>query len=232
MNKSYILLMTMFFVSLKGALAQQNITQENQLIPDRTAPFYSGAVYFNTYRIKNNLHPFLGAYDDQSGGVWYQGVYHAYDYLKYDIFQGQLIAKSSSANELVYIALDMSLVDKFHIGDKWMVKKKNPTANQFGFLELLWSGESVHLWKSEQRKRIKKREGVLDYLEFKPVISYYIEIKQVLYLLDRNLKLSALFPKSDEVLNKIQDELDRQKKEQSEESLINIVSSLDKISAL
>jgi len=113
-----------------------------------------------------------------------------------------------------------------------MVKKKNPTANQFGFLELLWSGESVHLWKSEQRKRIKKREGVLDYLEFKPVISYYIEINQVLYLLDRNLKLSALFPKSNEVLNKIQDELDRQKKEQSEESLINIVSSLDKISAL
>ncbi len=231
MNKWLIFLMMVFFVGIKWSLAQQNITQENEKATDRTGPFYSGAVYFNYYRIKNDLHPFLGAYEDRSGGVWYRGVYYAHDYLKYDLFQGQLIAKSSSANALVYIAVDMSLVDKFHMGDTWMVKKRNPTTNQFDFLELLWSGESVHLWKSEERKRIKKREGVLDYLEFKPIKTYYVEINQVLYLLDKNLKLSALFPKSGKVLNKIQDELDHQKKEQSEESLINLVSSLAKLSA-
>ena len=190
---------------------------------------FRGELYVEKHPVRNDNHKFFGEGTFSLGSILFDDQKYYDVNLKYDVYGDQVLIHHEQLPMSMVIQLDNARVHQFSLDNRVFVNTSFTTNNKeeiSGFIETLYEGEMLQVYKKHVKKIYRRLEGKLFY-EFKNDANYYVNYNDEYYEL-KNLKslrkiLVAHKSKTQELINKYK----RSGAPNFEQKLINIISDLD-----
>ncbi|MEM8848308.1 MAG: hypothetical protein AAGD17_14505 [Bacteroidota bacterium] len=158
---------------------------------------YASHEYIEEYQVINDKHRFFESPNYLTGSVWFKDNPFHQVFLKYDLFEDQLIVYPKGVTAASAVKLNLAKVDSFQVKGRKFVKKntvdiKSNAIN--GFFEVLSKGTDFTLLKRHRKTDVRKLNRNRVYYEFKDKNEYALEYKGVLYIIKNRKDVLNLFP--------------------------------------
>ena len=162
----------LFLISLRGH-SQSNDTGIYNIF-DKVAGLensglYNGVPYFEQHRTINDKHKFFLTREFIPGFLLYNEQPFPNTEIKYNIYDGVLLARAEQESGATVLQLINEKVDKFIIGDHIFVNLKDRQAREMnlnGFYEELLKDETLGLYKKYSKQINQRRDNNMLYYEF------------------------------------------------------------------
>lgn len=194
-----------FLVQASVILAQTESHNEDaykwfdQVIGTNNLDIYSGPMYREKFRMRNEDHKFFETPDFLFGTIHYNGQPYYDVALMYDLFEDEILARYYTI-----LHLDKDKIDSFSIKGKSFVKIDNNSTQipiPYGFYELLYETPFfAFLKRHKKRKKMDFLDDGSVYHEFAIDNEYYLHYRNNYYKIKDKKDLINVFP---EFKNKI-----------------------------
>lgn len=163
---------------------------------------YASHEYVEEYQVINDKHRFFESPNYLTGTLWSQDNPFHQVFLKYDLFEDQLIVYPKGVTAASPLKLNLAKVDSFQVKGRKFVRKntidiKSNPVN--GFFEVLSKGTDFILLKKHRKTDVRKLNRNRVYYEFKDKNEYALEYKGVLHVIKNRKDVLSLFPISKDV---------------------------------
>ncbi|PRX54547.1 hypothetical protein [Flagellimonas meridianipacifica] len=208
LRKSTIALLLSIFCGYTVALNGQNTPTDSlylwfdEQIGLLNTGLYASQEYVEEYQVINDKHRFFESPNYLTGTLWQKSIPFHKVFLKYDLFEDQIIVYPKGISGASSVKLDLAKVDSFQIQNRKFVKKsivdtKSNPVN--GFFEVLLKGTDFTLLKKHRKTDVRKLNRNRVYYEFKEKNEYALAYKGVFYEIKNRRDVISVFPISKDI---------------------------------
>tara|TARA_R110001606_G_scaffold393731_1_gene563944 strand:+ start:72 stop:848 length:777 start_codon:yes stop_codon:yes gene_type:complete len=215
-EKSFFLLLLFVFFKpcISRTYAQLNIDSKNhyvwfdETVGNGNLAIYNGTIFVEKFKAPANNHRFLLDNSYHLGNLIYDNQPYYDIYLKYDIYEDEIIAKLDYKTNSLYIKLIKEKISYFEIYSSELTifnekltfidsaTKPAVSSKKFsGFYQVLYEFNEITLMKKNFKKRDKKIIDNLVYSNFLNKDVFIILKENNYYVVDSKYDLIKLFPK-------------------------------------
>ncbi|WP_400081052.1 hypothetical protein [Winogradskyella sp. R77965] len=203
----------------------------DSIIGQKNTGIYNGFVYTEKHRMINEKHKFFKDLNFVFGEVVYDDKPYTKVWMKYDIFEDQLILKHSFSPTDPSIILDKSRIESFSLFGHQFNNLSFTTQKGIsieGFFETLLKTDSLQLLK-KYKKRIRSKTNENNrYYEFNDN-NMYVLIKDNQHIIIKNpKKLTKQFSEYRRLIDEIELDSEKEKNKDYDDYLVAIFSSIAK----
>ncbi|MEM9362095.1 MAG: hypothetical protein AAGA43_05640 [Bacteroidota bacterium] len=170
-----------------------------------SSTLYNGVQYINEFVVfKDTLHQFYNTNKFEKGRVVCDNKYFGSVFLKYDLYNDDLILAPSGSSGSFPFKLLKSNVGSFELNETRFVNvdklKKVGDNQKVGFCEFIWGNNKFELykksWKVKKEITVKNRR----FYEFSEKGRFYVYFKENFYPADDKTDWVSLFPEHKETI--------------------------------
>ncbi|MEM9076612.1 MAG: hypothetical protein AAGC43_06210 [Bacteroidota bacterium] len=160
---------------------------------------YASQEYVEEYQVINDKHRFFESPNYLTGTLWSQETPYHQIFLKYDLFEDQLIVYPKGLEGASAVKLTLAAVDSFQVQNRKFIKKATVDSKSkaiTGFFEVLSKGSDYVLLKKHRKTDVRKLNRNRVYYEFKDKNEYAVEYRGVFYPVANKRDVLTIFPLS------------------------------------
>nr|WP_298999057.1 hypothetical protein [uncultured Allomuricauda sp.] len=163
---------------------------------------YTSEEYVEEYQVINDKHRFFESPNYLTGSLWVKESPFHKVFLKYDLFEDQIIAYPKGITGASSVKLNLAKVDSFQVQNRKFIKKSivDTKSNPIdGFFEVLLKGSNYTLLKKHRKTDVRKLNRNRVYYEFKEKNTYALEYENVFYPIKNRKDVLNVFPISKDI---------------------------------
>jgi hypothetical protein len=197
--KNFIVIIIFFKGFFLFAQEENLYTWFDQKVGLENSSLYNGIEFIDVYKLEDNEHRFFEIDSFVVGSIKYENQNYKNVFLKYDLYEDQLIVKIENKNEGAnQILLFNEKIERFTIDDSQFEKINNLDTTEeipSGFFQLLANNNHIQLYRINHKKLkkvIKNNFVYYKFIEVKP--EYFILTKGEFFKIKKKRDLISMYP--------------------------------------
>tara|TARA_R110002073_G_scaffold108336_1_gene243299 strand:+ start:5661 stop:6437 length:777 start_codon:yes stop_codon:yes gene_type:complete len=203
----FLQLNTSIFYSQTNSDLKDYYTWFDSVIGEGNTDLYNGTIYREQYRTEKGNHKFFLSNDYRIGDLVYNNQSYYNVYMKYDIYEDELIVKLPNQSSHLFIKLVKEKINEFSIKDSGVNLtlnnhqfitnssfKENNKKTSLSFYEVVTKTSSITLLKKNRKKRSDYIANSTSYSKFSENSHFAILYENNYHKISSKKNLTRLFP--------------------------------------